>query len=250
MTAPPLPDLRNVTLVAVTSVALEPTLEALKRSMRQVAFGEVLLLSDRPPQGSLKGINWRKIQKLNSRADYSRFMLHELWRHIGTRHVLCIQWDGFVIDGSAWNPTFLDYDYIGAIWPHFSGGHNVGNGGFSLRSRRLLEECRNIPFDGTQFEDVLICRTYRDHLEKDEIRFAPEQVARRFSYERTPPTGGEFGFHGSFNLVRRISPDDALRIFSSLEPGILARSERLELLRWAVSRMQLWFALEMLRRLL
>jgi hypothetical protein len=245
-----LPDLPGVTLVAVTSVALTPTLDALKASMRQAVFGEVLLLSDRPPEGSAEGIHWRQIERLNSRTDYSRFMLHELWRHVDTSHVLCIQWDGFVTDGSGWSPNFLDYDYIGAVWPHFGDGHNVGNGGFSLRSRRLLEECRGIPFDGSQLEDVLICRTYRDQLEHKGIRFAPEEVARCFSFERARPTGREFGFHGSFNLVRRVSPGRALRIFRSLEPGMLARGERLELLRWAVIAGRPRFALEMLKRLI
>jgi hypothetical protein len=162
---------------------------------------------------------------------------------------LCIQWDGFVLRGEAWDPAFLDYDYIGAPWPHFRDAYNVGNGGFSLRSRRLLEACKELPFDRSELEDVLICRRWRPQLEQQGIRFAPERIAQRFAYERTIPTGDEFGFHGAFNLVPLLRPAEALRLFRSLEPAMLARSERWQLLRWAVRHGRLSLALEMLRRL-
>lgn len=241
-------DLASVTLVAVTSVAIEATVEALNASMTQANFARALLLSDREPLAH-PGIEWRQIGRLGSREDYSRFILHELVDHITTSHALCIQWDGFVLCGEAWDPAFLGYDYIGAPWPHFRDGHNVGNGGFSLRSRRLLEACRKLPFDRSQLEDVLICRQWRPELEQQGIRFAPEAVARRFSYERTKPSGDEFGFHGAFNLVRMLRPSAAFRLFRLLEPGMLARSERWQLLRWALRRGRLRLALEMLRRL-
>jgi hypothetical protein len=246
----PKSSLPDVTLVAVTSVALQPTVEALEASMRQIDFGEVLLLSDQRPSSLPGGINWRRIQRLNSRADYSRFMLHELVDHVATSHALCVQWDGFVLDGSRWDSRFQDYDYIGAVWPQFADGYQVGNGGFSLRSLRLLRACRELPFDGSQAEDIIICRLNRDTLEKQGIRFAPQPLARQFSFERTSPSGDEFGFHGAFNLVRLQEPKDALPIFKSLEPRMLERSERLELLRWAIRRVQLQFAWEMLRRLI
>jgi hypothetical protein len=218
--------------------------------MRQAQFGEVLLLSDRPPPKPVEGITWREIGQLNSRADYSRFMLHELCDHIATTHALCIQWDGYVLDGGAWRTDFLDYDYIGAVWPQFSDGHNVGNGGFSLRSRRLLRACKSLSFDGSIAEDIFICRVRRDDLESQGMRFAPEAVARRFAFERTRPSGSEFGFHGSFNLVGFLAANEAVRLFRSLEAPMLARSERLELFRWALAHGRGGLALTMLRRLI
>lgn len=218
--------------------------------MRQADFGEVLLLSDNPPAEIDPAITWRRIDRLLSRADYSRFMLQGLAEHISTTHALCIQWDGFVLKGSAWNPQFLDWDYIGAIWPHFRDGYNVGNGGFSLRSRRLLLACRDLSFNPHDGEDVIICRLNRPQLEERGIRFAPEAVARKFAYERTLPTGKEFGFHGAFNLVEHIPSDHAQRLFRSLEHGMLARNERWELLRWALARGEFKIALTMLSRLM
>lgn len=242
--------LPDVTLVAVTSVALSATVDALHASMRQVEFGKALLLSDKPPPPNADpAIEWRGIDRLGSRVDYSRFMLRDLAPHVETSHALCVQWDGFVLDGDAWDPHFLDYDYVGAVWPQFHDGFNVGNGGFSLRSRRLLEACVQLPFDESQVEDVLIGRICRPQLEDQGIRFAPESIARRFAYERTTPTGDEFGFHGAFNLVRILSAEESLDVFRSLDRGMLARIERLEILRWALSHGEVRLALQLLLRL-
>ena len=242
-------DLTSVTLVAVTGVALTGTVAALRASMAQADFADVLLLSDQSHSVEQFGINWRRIEPIRSRDDYSRFMLRGLADHIGTPHALCVQWDGYVLNGEAWDPAFLEYDYIGAPWPHFRDGHNVGNGGFSLRSRRLLEASRQLPLEQPLLEDVMICRRFRPQLEQQGIRFGPEAVARRFSYERMPPRGDEFGFHGSFNMVRRVSADQALQVIRNLEPELLARNEKWELLRWAVAHGRVRLALEMLRRL-
>lgn len=217
--------------------------------MRQAQFAKVLLLTDAPalaPDES--GISWRRIGKLRSRADYSRFMLRQLADHIETSHALCVQWDGYVLNGRSWDERFLDYDYIGAVWPQFSDGRNVGNGGFSLRSLKLLKACRELPLNEDEAEDLVIGRTCRTDLEKAGIRFAPEAVARKFAFERTPPTGEEFGFHGAFNLVELNSSDRAYEIFRQLEPGMLSRKERSQLFQWAVANRRWRLAWTMLAK--
>ena len=243
--------LDNITLVAVTSVGIAPTVEALQASMRQAQFANVLLLSDRrPPPNTDPMINWRQIDRIDSRSAYSHFMLRCLADHIATEHALCIQWDGFVVKGESWDPDFLNYDYIGAVWPHFDDESVVGNGGFSLRSRRLLEACRQLPFHPGEAEDVVISRLERKQLEDRGIRFAPPAMARKFSYERGASTGREFGFHGSFNLVRYITPAKALGLFRALERELLSPREHVELIRWALSRGHIKLAFTLLGRLL
>jgi hypothetical protein len=245
------PALPNVTLVAVTSVAIPATVRSLQACIGQAEFARVLLLTDQePPDGMDSRISWRRIDRLASREDYSRFMLRDLFKHIETSHALCVQWDGFVLDAQAWDPSFLDYDYIGAVWPQFDDGFNVGNGGFSLRSKRLLEACSRLPEEGSQAEDIAISRVYRPWLEGEGIRFAPANVARQFAFEREPAAGHEFGFHGSYNLVRFLSRGDATNLFRSLEPSLLARNERYELLRFALGRGWSGLAMTMLVRLL
>lgn len=231
------PNLPEVTLVAATSIALDATAKALSASLDQADFGMALLLSDRPPSVPMDPrIQWKRIAPLTSRAAYSRFMLHHLTDHISTSHVLCIQWDGYVLNGTAWDPRFLAYDYVGAVWPQFSDGMNVGNGGFSLRSKRLLDAVRDLPYDGSTAEDLFICRDHRAQLEEAGLRFAPKEVAERFAFERTPSNGSEFGFHGAFNLVNRINRPELTRLLKSLEPQVLNRNEHKELLRWALRK--------------
>ena len=157
-------------------------------------------------------------------------------RHIATSHVLCVQWDGYVLDPARWEPAFLEYDYIGALWPHFGDAMRVGNGGFSLRSRRLLEACATLDI-GNEAEDVAICRTHRPALEQRfGLRFAPEDVARHFAFERAAPQGDEFGFHGAFNMVARIPSADLANVLAGLEPGVLNRREHREMLGRALRR--------------
>jgi hypothetical protein len=105
---------------------------------------------------------------------------------------------------AAWNPQWLQYDYIGAPWWYID-GMNVGNGGFSLRSKKLhfiVGNDRNIT--KRHPEDDVICRQYRKHLEGYGLTWAPEEVAREFSIEAYKQSDrqykGQFGFHG--NLVK------------------------------------------------
>ena len=128
--------------------------------------------------------------------------------------------DGFVINPEKWDPFWLEFDYIGAPWEYSEnsyidpwGNHvRVGNGGFSLRSKKLLEVPlrAKVPWDinwgdfykhmnaGLASEDGNICVHNRHIYEVLGCKFAPVNVAARFSHERpTPETKGitPFGFH-------------------------------------------------------
>jgi hypothetical protein len=239
--------LPQVTLVAASSVALAATQRALQHSMAQVDFGCVLLLSDQRPARLGDGIQWRAIAPLGSRAAYSRFMLHGLADHVETDFVLICQWDGYVVDASAWQDAFLAHDYVGAPWPWHDDGHDVGNGGFSLRSRRLLHATRALPA-GDEAEDNAICRTHRTVLETGHgIRFAPRALAAGFSHERGPQPPACFGFHGLFNLWHRMEPRALRTLLAGLEPGVIARRESGELLARALTTVDARLALIALR---
>jgi hypothetical protein len=174
----PLPD---VTLVTIDSgVAPELTRLAIADTLRQVTPFEVISRWDAP--ASLLGVFdalWRT------------------WPQVRTSHVLYIEYDGWVVDGAAWQPDWLDYDWIGAPWP-WQPRHQVGNGGFSLRSRRLLRFLCGRAQRGTP-EDELVCRYYRAALERHGFVWPPANVAAGFAFERDPPRPS-FGFHGVFNF--------------------------------------------------
>ena len=244
-------NLPQVTLVAVTSVAHEATLRAIERCTAQADFAAVLFISDRlPPRASTPAVTWHQIAPLASREAYSHFLLTELHNHVKTSHALCIQWDSWILEGAQWREEFLVYDYIGAPWPHIQGPQAVGNGGFSLRSHRLLAACAQLGFFHDEAEDLAICRTHRQELESHfGVVFAPEDLARRFAYERYAPSGNEFGFHGAFNMLHLMSDEDLAETLGGLEPVILNRREHRELLRRALLSGRWRVAVKVLQRL-
>ena len=209
--------LPTVTLCAVTSVNLPATVAALRACLKQIDFAECLLFTDEMIPSVDPDIRVIPISRIRASFGYSEFLLRDLVDHLRTDHCLIVQWDGFVLDASRWDPCFLDYDYIGAPWPHFPDGHDVGNGGFSLRSRKLLQACFDPRFKGGHPEDVAICRTNRQFLESEKgLRFADVQTASRFAFERTSPSGPTFGFHGVFNMIPVLGPERFWEIYSML----------------------------------
>lgn len=236
---PTRPNLRQVTLCAADSRYVPLTMLALRGSAMACRFGDAVLFTDAPDAASpsatsphakpgdapvSRPFRIHPIPPLASRDAYSAFMLQGLAGNIATSHALVVQWDGWVTDPAAWDPAFLDWDYIGAPWPGLGmagAGREVGNGGFSLRSRRLLDVLAGPGFapEPGVAEDVLICRTWRGALEREHgIRFAPPDVAARFSHERVPPSGPTFGFHGLFNAWRHLD-DAGLAGLVALLPG-------------------------------
>lgn len=196
--------LPQVTVCAVTSVNVAATLRALEACLAQADFGACLLLTNAPVPPVDPRIRMVPIAPLESAAAYSDFILRRLPDHVATSHCLVVQWDGHIVDAGRWEDAFLDHDYIGASWPQFDDGHDVGNGGFSLRSRRLMEACRSPQFRAAHPEDVAIGRTNRAWLEAQGLRFAPRALADRFSAERTGDARAAFGYHGVFNMPRAL----------------------------------------------
>jgi hypothetical protein len=225
-------DLRHVTLCAADCVNPALALGAMRRSMQSCDFGAAILFSDLPPDadGSIRRI---RIPRLNSRDDYSRFILKDLVNFVETPFVLIVQWDGYVLEPRAWQERFTRYDLIGAKWYWHGDGMTVGNGGFTLRSRKLLETTASATFafiDGVN-EDEQICRLYRSRLEAAHgIRFAPEEVADAFSYERWLPDLPTFGFHGLFNMWRHVDDAEMMEIAAQFSPSVFLSTEFLELL--------------------
>jgi hypothetical protein len=207
--------LDTVTLVVVSTIKIPETLKALEYSMRGISYKEVLLISDKKPNNLDSRITFKQCPPIQSIDEYSKFMLYDLASYIATDHALVVQYDGYVLRPLKWDKHFLEYDYIGAPWEenaHFTtDGTNVriGNGGFSLRSKKLLNIFNEtgLPFtdNGTGFynEDGMISNYYRKELEEQGIRYAPVPVASRFSCEVICPDSypEPFGFHKNQNLL-------------------------------------------------
>jgi hypothetical protein len=213
-------NLKNVTILSINTRDPENSVKAIERSCKYINFGEILLLSDK--EYLHNKIKTKIIPKINSLEEYSRFCVKDLKDYIETDYCLLIQPDGFVTNPFMWSDDFLKYDYIGAPWDRLLSQRGlwmcdmpvydlkeipiiVGNGGFSLRSKKLLQETSKLDFDSKPFlpEDAFIAIYSREILLKNGVKFAPVSVAKRFSLEspidlneKNITLDAHFGFHG------------------------------------------------------
>ena len=230
-------NLSNVTLLTIDGVGTDiNAVKALKYSMKDINFGAVKYIT----AGDIKPdfCEIYKIPKLTYN-EYNIFCLTQLYDYVNTEYVLLIQSDGFVINSNLWSNEFLNYDYIGAAWDtnvlinntlnipilkqkliESSYKYNIGNGGFSLRSKNLLKATRelyNKNYDEIA-EDAIIGVAMRKQLENLNLKFPPNnQIPFKFSCEMRIVDGYllssdyTFGFHcdethtDKFNLLQTIT---------------------------------------------
>lgn len=182
-------NLDNVTLFSVDCKYYERTILSLKECMKHFSFNEVVFLGDKEPINISDNIKFIKIKSLKNLDEYSSFMIKDLPDYINTEYCMSVHHDGWIINHKNWKDEFLKYDYIGAPWSkscHFlpqGEKYRIGNGGVSIRSKKLMELAKQYAPDSGYHEDTLISHTLRDKLEKSGIVFAPIDVARYFSYE-------------------------------------------------------------------
>jgi hypothetical protein len=197
--------------VVATHDYIEPTLKSMGRTIANFhKFKNVRIVC---PTSGIKH-NFEEINVAFDYANYSKFMLHELHRFVTSEHCITIQYDSCIINPSLWTDEFLEYDYIGAPWLN-QWANRVGNGGFSLRSKKFLDATKILPYAGNHYikefnsEDFYACvLQYQTMLQLD-IKFPRIELAKRFSTEHPIPecphkyddlsTYNSFGFHGEFN---------------------------------------------------
>lgn len=194
--------LPSVTLVAMTSVNIYETVQAMKYSMRGIDFGDAVLVTDKKPFYLPKNIRYSHTDKLDSIDKFNYKMVYELKDHIKTDFCLVVHADGFVIHPENWRDEFLTYDYIGSPWPLPKNDYayrdrkgeicRVGNS-VSIRSKRLLEypSLRGLKwekvYDGFYNEDIFLCCYHKNAMEEEGLKWAPLEVAVRFGREHPLP---------------------------------------------------------------
>jgi hypothetical protein len=230
-------DLSAITLLCFET--RDPALAhfAIQKCTQQARFGKMVLITDLNKLSSptddqaskqekdqennskvarLQGVEYVQAPPIKTTKDYSDLLLTGLRQYVAGTHALIIQWDSFILHPELWTNDFLQYDYIGAAWPHHP-DTPVGNGGFSLRSVKLLKALENPKITKRHPEDFCICVDNKVLLEGEfGIRFAPTNVAEQFAVERTE-WHPAFGFHGFFNFGKALSPKE-LQDFINLLP--------------------------------
>ena len=207
--------LPDVTILAATSTEQDMAQLSMRISLQNIEFGAAKLLCTKFPEKKYPDIEYIEIPPLKSVNDYNKIIFQDLHKHFSTSHCLIVQADSFVVNSDLWTNEFLKYDYIGGPWPNKIEVDSkitlnleknpVGNGGFSLRSQNLVETTAKIDFDSLNFpmkaEDVVICHYLYNKMIENGIRFAPPEIAAKFSMENIENLYGQnvnsvFGFHG------------------------------------------------------
>jgi len=230
---------------------------AIKHSMNQLPGAQGLLLSAQEPKHLLPGIRHQSIAPLGY-FDYSLFVVYLLHHFIDTDFALIVQDDGWVLNGANWDDAYLDVDYIGAPthfarivspagaqyfrqfrWSQFYQQHSDSvaldvamNGGFSLRSRKMLKMPQALGLEYTlpppdlshlaqsmrwesdaHVEDVQLCVHMKDRLCQAGMRYANLELAKQFSIEHLDPV-----FHSGSDMSKLFGHHSKIRKLISLEP--------------------------------
>lgn len=215
--------LDKVTLFGIDGRSPDGILKAAERSQKKIDFADAKIITE---------------SLFTGKVGYSKFCIEKMNSYIDTEFVLVIQPDGFILNPDGWDNTFMEYDYIGAPWPY---SHlDVGNGGFSLRSKKLLDILarHSHQFEVQHPEDAVICRYYRDWLEnRYGIKFAPRELAEKFSLEaygaKSKVYNGQFGFHGGnidFSLLpswARPYDNNGITKYHAIEKYLQERQKRI-----------------------
>lgn len=205
--------LKNITLLGIDCIDAGRLARAMEICQLGFEFAKVKLLTSLPAE---EYKNIVKIDPINSIEAYSDFVLFSLDKYVDTDFVLLVQYDGFILNPKAWTDEFLKYDYIGAPWliadwsvkmfnvpNELLGQKIVGNGGFSLRSKKLLSLTAKLgarKITRPNPEDMSICIYHRNLMEQNGIKFAPIGLAQQFSFESGGQDNyfwdGQLGYHG------------------------------------------------------
>jgi len=202
-------NLSNVTLYGVDTVNLDRQLKAFAICESYADFGAKKIITNLTDSHVTEtGIEVIYSDEVNSLRDYNHFNLKSMNDYFDTDYVMVAEHDGFILNPDAWTEEFLQYDFIGAPLL-VEGTQMVGNGGFSIRSKKLERLIQDDPVIqlGSKLdhryaenEDWVICVVMREYLESKGIKFAPAELGHRFSLENNREYGnvwnGQFGYHG------------------------------------------------------
>lgn len=225
-------DLRNITAVCIDGTIdgnrhdrLVKVISAMKQG---ITFADILYFShaNQDCGGLCKVVAIPPIRSLN---EYSQFIILDLPDYINTSQCMTIHDDGFPINLHLWRDEFTKFDYIGAPWGkscsppvpvhlYYNGQVEGGNGGFSIRSKRLMDIGKEIAQSianptmreyvssgGFLHEDGYFCYQIRPQLKERGIRYAPFHISKRFAIESIledcdNDINGVFGFHAFKHL--------------------------------------------------
>jgi hypothetical protein len=216
-----------INLKNVEAICIDGTIDSSsEKKYRSILKG----LKDKIYFKSIKYFSYNKIDPIENvkiillekpiltRGEYSGFVMSEMPDFVEAPLVMILHPDGFPINLNIWDDEFLNYDYMGAPWglevgytsQHYYHGFEGGNGGFNIRSKKLMDLCKQIDvreeIKNNFHEDGFICGHLRPWLKQNGCKFAPYNLSKKFSLETSLDNHHNdvyqtFGFHGHRHIT-------------------------------------------------
>ena len=102
--------LPQITLVAMTSVNIKETIQAMEYSMRGIEFGDAVLITHKKPIGLPKNIRYSHTSELTDIDAFNYKMVYELGDHIHTDYAMIVHADGFIVHPEMWRDAIASVD--------------------------------------------------------------------------------------------------------------------------------------------
>lgn len=207
--------LKNITAICMQGIGPEKKMlyrdvnDRLKKTLpyliKNFDFNKVILISPYNPE--VEGVTYIHTNPLTY-DEYNTWCLHNLSDYVDTDYCILFQDDGFPLNPEHWRDEFLEYDYVGApITENMNIPYKeemIGGGGFTLRSKRLIEFTKSIPrpnqYGMFLNEDTTIVVEYRDKIVELGMKICPREIAKYFSLQnpiyQDITLYNTFGFHG------------------------------------------------------
>lgn len=193
-------DLSRVTLLFVETRAHKVTKRVIDDCIARVNFGDILIFTDKPDLIPIPGARYIAVPDFPNKVEAGRFYYSKAMAHVETDFALMLEWDAGIFDETKWLPEFFSYDYIGAPWPYTisRGRFDVGNGGFTLMSKKLGHFICQHAQDFPCVTDMDVCKKYREQYENAGFVWPNSDLASCFAWELGERNPNHFGYHGAF----------------------------------------------------
>lgn len=185
---------------------MERVKKSLSYTVKYFNFHEIIFISCEDPE--IDGVRFIYTEPL-SYFDYNKWCLHNLSDYVTTDFGLLFQDDGYPLNPEMWRDEFLEYDYVGAPLPldthiMFNTNERIGGGGFTLRSKKLMEYTKTISYPDHygryDNEDTIIVMKNRDKIVENGMKICPHNIARHFVIQNAIDDQhtlyNTFGYHG------------------------------------------------------
>ena len=229
-------DLKRITAVGFQGKPYEENnpdhlkmLNRIKKSLTYMVrffdFHEIIFIS--PVNPEVEGVTHIQISG-STYEDYNKWCLHNLSDYVTTDFGLSFQDDGFPLNPEMWSDEYYNYDYVGAPLPldtniMFNPDERIGGGGFTLRSKKLMEFTKTIPYPDKygkcNNEDTIIVMEYRKDIINLGMKICPHTIARNFVIQTAIDDNhtllNTFGYHGrdgKLDVVDKIMDERLLNL--------------------------------------